>query len=575
MKIFIRHIATVGLAAACYGQPVPPVLPLTPISQQAESDQMLFRAKETASRMRDVDIDLAQDLARVLGQETGQIGLGRLDLADIDERTQMAMENAKAAMLFELVAPRPPRPAVPPMPPVSMEALAEQDEMISRAKEAASRFGGIDMDLRNMNLGDIEGRVQMVMNKANAAVLFAQAPQPMPKPAIAPIPPEPPSVWPGMKSGRQDSEERLYRRGAEYLDRREWEKAIDEFDKVIERKGAKADGAYYWKAYGLSKLGRRDLALASLAELKKSYSASRWLNDAKALEAEVQQAGGQGISPESQSDEDLKLFAINSLMNSDPERALPLLEKILQKNSSPKLKERALFVLAQNRSSKSNEIVSQFARGGGNPDLQQKAVEYLGIYGGKENLQTLGDIYGSSNDAGLKRGILRSFMVAHDKERLLSAAKSEQNADLRRDAIQYLGNLNAYAELSQLYTTEHSVEVKDAIIQALANGNNAERLIEIARTEKDTKLRLSAIHRLGNMSRSKTSDALVSIYSSEPDRNVKEQIIRSLFVQGSAKEIVEIARKETDPALKRSGVQALSRMNSKEATDFMMELLSK
>jgi len=520
MKNFLRHITTLGVAAACYGQPAPPAAPQAPAFQYDKADLDELRAKTDEMR-------------------------------------------------------------------------AKADEMRAKAKEAASRIRDMNIDLdfhfdRDFHFDtdfkfeidrDVNGQVQMAMQRAKEAMLWAQA-VPSPKPSVAPMapmapkPPEPPD-WPGGKRGRQETEERQYRRGADYLDKREWEKSVDEFDKVIERKGAKADGAYYWKAYALSKLGKRDLALASLAELKKSYPSSRWLNDAKALEVEVQQASGQGVSPENQSDEDLKLFAINSLMNTDPERALPLLEKILQKSTAPKLKERALFVLAQNRSSKSNEIVAQFARGGGNPDLQQKAVEYLGIYGGKDNLQILGDIYGSASDAGLKRNILRSFMTAHDKDRLLSAAKSEQNADLRRDAIQYLGNLNAYSELAQLYTTEQSVDVKESIIQSLANGNNAEKLIEIARTEKDARLRGAAIHRLGTMSRSKTSEALVSIYGGETDRNVKEQIIRALFIQNSGKELVDVARKESDPSLKRSAVQALSRMNTKEATDFMVELINK
>ncbi len=448
------------------------------------------------------------------------------------------------------------------------------EEAADRVREAADiDFAGLQ-DRAEMAMQ----RAQMLMDQKlhldfGKFAMLAQA-APMPRPAIAPMPPEPPS-FPGMKRGRNDSEERLYRRGQEYLDRREWEKAVDEFDKVIEKKGAKADGAHYWKSYALSKLGRRDLAMASLAELRKSYPNSRWLNDAKALEAEVQQASGQGASPESLADEDLKLFAINSMMNTDPERALPLLDKILQKSTSPKLKERALFVLAQNRSPKSNEIVAKFARGGGNPDLQQKAVEYLGVYGGKENLQILADIYGSSNDPGLKRSILRSFMVGHDKDRLVAAAKSEQNADLRRDAIQYLGNLNAYTELAQLYASEQSSEVKESIIHSLANGNNPDRVLEIARTEKDPKLKSAAIHRLGNMGRTKTAEPLAALYGSESDKNVKEQIIHVLSNQGSAKEIIEIARKESDPNLKRLAVQRLSNMKTKESNDFMEELLNK
>ena len=40
---------------------------------------------------------------------------------------------------------------------------------------------------------------------------------------------------------------------------------------------------------------------------------------------------------------EVKLLAINALMQSDEDRAIPMLEKILNGNSSPKLKERALF----------------------------------------------------------------------------------------------------------------------------------------------------------------------------------------------------------------------------------------
>ena len=72
--------------------------------------------------------------------------------------------------------------------------------------------------------------------------------------------------------------------------------------------------------------------MAAIAELRKSYAGSRWLDDAKALEVEVKQAAGQKVSPESESDEDLKLMAINGLMQSDSERAIPLLERAKQAN---------------------------------------------------------------------------------------------------------------------------------------------------------------------------------------------------------------------------------------------------
>ena len=56
--------------------------------------------------------------------------------------------------------------------------------------------------------------------------------------------------------------------------------------------------------------------------------------------------GSAGV-PEVQADEELKLFAIQGLQHQDPEQAIPMLEKLLQGTSSPRLKERTLFVLAQ------------------------------------------------------------------------------------------------------------------------------------------------------------------------------------------------------------------------------------
>ena len=72
-----------------------------------------------------------------------------------------------------------------------------------------------------------------------------------------------------------------------------------------------------------------------------------------------------------------------------------------------------------------------------------------------------------------------------------------------------------------------------------------------------------------------TAAALTSLYTSESDKGVKGQIIQALFLQGSAKPLIDIARKETDRDLKTQIVKYLSMMHSKDATDFMMELLNK
>jgi len=338
-------------------------------------------------------------------------------------------------------------------------------------------------------------------------------------------------------------------------------------------KGPKVDAALYWKAYAQNKQGQRPEALSTIGALTKDYPKSRYLSDAKALEAEVKQNAGQGVDPKTESDEEVKLYALNALQNSD--EAIPVLQKLLQGTSSPRLKARALFVLAQSNSPKAREVLINIAKGGSNPDLQMKAVQYLGIHGGAENRAALADIYASSSDVDLKKRILNAFMVAGDKTRVLSAAQSEQNGELRASAVQQLGVMGASEELWSLYQKESTVEVKKQIIRAMFVGGNVTRLTEIAKTDTNPELRLLAVRNLGVMGSKRSSDTLVEIYGTDKDVDVKKAVVNGLFVGGNADALVALARKEQDPVMKKDMVAKLSNMHSKVATDFLLEILNK
>src|SRR5204862_7973570 len=120
---------------------------------------------------------------------------------------------------------------------------------------------------------------------------------------------------------------------------------------------------------------------------------SRYSNDGKALEVEVKNSSGQPVNPAAESDEEMKLIAIQTLANNPSEEAIPILQKVLQGTGSPRLKARALFVLAQSNSPKAREVLVNIAKGNANPDLQMKAVQYLGIHGGRESRAALAEIY--------------------------------------------------------------------------------------------------------------------------------------------------------------------------------------
>jgi hypothetical protein len=398
-----------------------------------------------------------------------------------------------------------------------------------------------------------------------------------PQKVMAPMPPMPP-MPPKMTTdrGRGMSGDRLYSAGQSALDSRHWDQALDYFGQVISLNGARVDGALYWKAYALGKLGRRDEAAAALAELRKSYASSRWLDDAKALELELKQASGMTVSPDAEDNEELKLMAINGLMQSDPDRAIPLLEGQLKGSASPRVKRNSLFVLAQSNSPKAQALLEQIARGAGNPDLQIKAINYMNDRRKpNNNAQVLSEIYASSNDLAVKRAILQQYANMRDKDRLLQAAKTEKTPELRETAITYLAGTGGNPELWQLYQTETTTEGKLQLLRYMYGNGNSDKLLEVVHTEKDPKVRADAMRALTQQRTGVSADTLVSLYSAEQDPQIKMSIVDGLTGQRNAKALVDIARAEKDTKMKLRIVERLSTMKNKEASDYLEELLKK
>ena len=374
---------------------------------------------------------------------------------------------------------------------------------------------------------------------------------------------------------RIDRLQELYDDGREALDEDRYEQAEAKFNQLAQMNGSQTDAALYWKAYAQNRLGRREAALTTLADMKKRFPQSRWQKDAGVLELEVKQSSGQPVKPGDQGDEELKLMAIQGLMNSDPERAMPLLEKVINGSGSPREKSRALFVLAQSGSPQGREIIGRIAKGQSNPELQREAIKYLGLFGGAQSRQIMAEVYGSNPDTSVRRAILRAYMLGGDKEHLFAAAKGEKDESLRREAIHQLGLVHGVGELEQLYQTETTTDLRREILQAFFLAGESGKLVQAAQSEKDPQLRLTAIRNLGLIHSDDSAKALQTIYERETDRGLKEAVLNAFFLQGNAAALVAIARKEKDPELKKTAVSKLSLMHSKEATDYLMELLQK
>ncbi len=367
-------------------------------------------------------------------------------------------------------------------------------------------------------------------------------------------------------------EDELYNSGTEALNNGDYDDAAGKFDRVAKLHGRKADAALYWKAYALNKSGNKGQALTTIAELRKNYPQSRYLRDAGVIEVE---AKGASVNPNDLSDEETKLIAINALMNSDPERAVPLLDKIIHGNYSPKLKEKALFVLSQSNSDKAQQILMSIAKANNDPDLQKRAIRNLGMNGNSGNRAALKAIYNSASDPQVKKAVFQGWLMSGDKEDVLAVAQQEKSPELRKEAIRYLGIMGGRAELRELYKQTADLETKEALLQAMGIGGDVQGMTEIAQTDKDPEIRRRAIKNLGIFGGHEGTDTLVSIYSAQSDLEVKKEVINALFLHGAGRQMVALARKETNPELKKELIQKMSLMSSPEITEYMMELLNK
>jgi hypothetical protein len=401
---------------------------------------------------------------------------------------------------------------------------------------------------------------------------------------------------------RVEQMQELYDDAREALDDGKYQEAEKKFTELAKLNGPQADAALYWKAYTENQAGKRDTALATIANLKAKFPQSRWKKDGEALEIEVRQSTGHPVNPDSQNDAELKTLALRGIMNGDPERGVQLIEKQLAGSASPKDKAQMLFVLAQSGSPRAQEVLAKIALGQNNPELQRKAVEYIGIFGVSGGVEggveggvqggvqggvkggvngprrssgsnhILGQVYASTTDESVKRAVIRSYMISGNRDGLFQLAKNENNENLKREAIRNLGLVGGQNELLQLYQSEPSTEVRREILQGFFLSGQSEKLVQVAENDKDMDLRRTAIRNLGLMGK---TDVLQSIYAKETDRQNKEEVLNAYFLSGNAKALVAIAKSEKDAELKKRAVEKLSLMNSKEGSEYLMELLNK
>lgn len=483
------------------------------------------------------------------------------------------------------VAPVPPLPAMPvavPAPPMPPLADLSGPWPVAPFEWAVDDVRGALADLHMDVDIDMAGIDEMVYELAQAGPEMARASAQATAEATAQVEAKIAAARAQADGVRGRAIEVQLRSGDPYnaglgaLQQRQYDQAIQAFDRVIEGKGSRVDAALYWKAFSEFKLARTDAALATVALLQKGHPQSRYISSAKVLEAEARKQAGQPIDPARLDDDEIKLLAIQGLQRT--EQAVPLLEGVLNGANSLNVKKRALYVLALNSDPRARQILLDYAKGAGTPDLQIEAIRHLAS---RRDLSAtspvLREVYAATTDASLKREVINAYVsLARDRARPMAITSVSGSRPVTVMAPSPSASSQAVAtELLAIYRQEGDTTMKRHLISALRSIGAADQVLPLIRGEKDPGVQVSAITAMGGRRTAETTQALVGLYGELTDVEAREAVISVLAGQRDAETLIALARKETNARLKTTLVRHISGMadQSEAAAAYLSEVL--
>lgn len=253
-----------------------------------------------------------------------------------------------------------------------------------------------------------------------------------------------------------------YAIGTRAMNEHRWQEAIRAFDKVIAAKDKRSDAALYWKAYSLNKLQHDSDAAAICNTLHAQYPNSSWNKDCDVLsinndihfnfrdkmaqdmnihvhpDIHIDPIDIPNINVDIKNNPDIKILALNSLLNQDPAKAIPALRDILNGDQPIGIKKHAIFVLAQSKSPEAQAMLHDAVTGKMDPELQRQAIMMMAVFQGKRDNDTLAEIYRTTSDRQTKRSIISALFITHDAPHLVELARSEKDLDLKRSIVSQL-----------------------------------------------------------------------------------------------------------------------------------------
>jgi len=528
-----------------------------------------------------------------------------------------------------LAPPAPPAPAARPAStplPAPTPKLAELSAMSFALAEAAHELTTTHA-VELAELAHVTSMATMEMESARIAMESASIPALIDLPEISVrlgkqdrlLESRPRTPW-----ASEDPADSLYRLAREALNRGEYRLAASIFNDITRKYPTSRyamDGAY-WEAFARYRLGSTDELKAALAildgkgvvKLSPEEMGRRGREpgsiDIPALRARVQGAlaargdreAAAALQAEARSstgcdreEVSVRAEALQALAQMDLQAAMPAVKKVLKARDecTVELRRRALYLLSRQPDAEAAAIVLDVAKNDPDGDIRGEAMRVLPRVAGESAIPLLEEILKTAGEEKSQRYAVYA-LASMDTERSRRAIRAiierpDAVERVRYDAIVSVtrerDGRNATAEetayLRGLYPKMETPKLREAVLYAVSRVEATENihfLLGIARNEKETmSLRGAAIQRLGRMETANVGD-IAKLYDVADARSLREQVLHALSQRKDPEAIdkmIEIARKDTDPQIRRTAINLLARSNNERAKQLLQELIER
>ncbi len=283
---------------------------------------------------------------------------------------------------------------------------------------------------------------------------------------------------------------------------------------------------------------------------------------------------------------DMQVAALNALLQMDADQAMPVLRDVLKRRDvcSAQLRRQAVFLISQKRSPETEGILLDVVKNDPDPRVREQAVFWLSQVPGERAVEAIQSVLASTKDPGIQEKAVFALAQHHSPGATQALQRFAQDesapANLREKAIFWLGQEHTPGTdqfLRQLFKSSSSQSQKERILFALSQARSPENdhfLVEVATDgSQPQEIRKRALFWASETGGLSAAD-LGRMYDSA-DRQMKEQIIFSL---GQRREgidkLLDVARNEKDPDLKRKAIFWLGQSRDPRAVKALQEIIS-